>query len=77
MSIYDELVQTYPTQSKEDLYNAMGGDWPNLINNPNVQNTCAIRLSIALIAAGHNIDASYREGITGDGRNRWRRLNRF
>jgi hypothetical protein len=69
MAIYDDLAGNYPKQSKEDLYNQLGGEWPTLIDNPNYQNTCAIRLSVAFHAAGYKIDNKYREAIAGDGRN--------
>jgi hypothetical protein len=68
MAIYDDLKATYPTQSKAELYNQMGGEWPTLVDHPNYRNTCAIRLSMALHGAGYGIADKYREGMTGDGR---------
>jgi hypothetical protein len=69
MPLFDDLKVTYPHQSKEDLFAGMGGEWPSLIGNPNYRNTCAIRLSIALNAAGYAIPGKFREGITGSGEN--------
>ncbi|OCJ49795.1 hypothetical protein A6U94_13500 [Agrobacterium tumefaciens] len=55
--------------SKVDLYNQLGGQWPTLVDHPNYQNTCAIRLSVAFHGAGYKIDNKYKEAIAGDGRN--------
>lgn len=69
MAIYDTLAPHYPKLSKKELYDQLGGQWPSLVDNPNFQNTCAIRLSVAFHAAGYSIDNQYKEAIAGDGRN--------
>lgn len=63
------LIDNYPTQSKEQLYSELKGEWPSLINNDNYNNTCAIRLSIALLKSGINIPDQYREAISGENDN--------
>lgn len=65
---FADLQKQYPTSSKADLFNQMGGEWPKLIDNPSYANTCAIRLSLALAGAGLPIPQKYREAITGDGK---------
>lgn len=39
--------------TRADLYNEIG--WEDLVNNPSFQNTCAIRLSLALIKSGATV----------------------
>jgi Type VI secretion system (T6SS), amidase effector protein 4 len=65
---FSSLSASYPTESKQDLYNALGGEWPGLVDSPNFQNTCCIRLSMAILGAGGSIPANYKEGLAGDGR---------
>ena len=65
---FDALYSNYPTASKPDLFASLGGDWPGLIDDPNYQNTCCIRLSLAILGAGGNISTTYREAMAGDGR---------
>ncbi|MER8459297.1 T6SS effector amidase Tae4 family protein [Mesorhizobium sp. M0522] len=69
MTIFDNLEQYYPTKPKTELYADLGGQWPELVDHPNYQNTCAIRLSVAFHAAGYSIPKKYKEAIAGDGRN--------
>ena len=69
MAIYDVLASHYPIVAKKELYTRLGGQWPTLIDHPNYQNTCAIRLSIAFHAAGYEINNKYKEAVAGDGRN--------
>lgn len=61
------LKSNYPTTSKEELYRSMGGEWPQLIHNALYNNTCAVRLSLALNKSGMPIDRNMREAITGAG----------
>ena len=61
------LKNAYPTAQRSDLYRSLGGQWPDLIDDPNYQNTCAVRLSIALKAGGVSIPADLREAIDGQG----------
>ncbi|MEZ9082610.1 T6SS effector amidase Tae4 family protein [Vibrio harveyi] len=63
------LIANYPTQSKEQLFSELKGEWPSLINEDNYNNTCAIRLSIALLKSGIKIPAQYREAISGENDN--------
>jgi Type VI secretion system (T6SS), amidase effector protein 4 len=65
---FADLSSNYPTVSKTDLFTSLGGDWPNLIDDPNYKNTCCIRLSLAILDANGTITSNYREAITGDGR---------
>lgn len=61
------LKAAYPLAPRPALYTSLGGEWPNLVNDPLYQNTCSIRLSIALKAAGASIPADLREGMDGAG----------
>ncbi|WP_439923093.1 T6SS effector amidase Tae4 family protein [Nitrobacter sp. JJSN] len=65
---FNGLSSNYPTAPKPDLFISLGGDWPGLIDDPNYENTCCIRLSLAILAAGGDISRTYREAIAGDGR---------
>jgi len=67
-ALFQPLADNYPTQSREDLYKALGGEWPTLVDHPNYQNTCATRLSVAFHGAGYVIPDAYKEGMAGDGR---------
>ncbi|MEZ7188546.1 type VI secretion system amidase effector protein Tae4 [Pseudoalteromonas sp. DY56-GL22] len=71
---FNDVKQNYPrptstnsAQARADLYNALGGEWPTLINNPNYANTCAIRLSIAIRKSGIEIPSQYKEAQDGAG----------
>lgn len=66
--IFETLKQHYPNEPKQELYTALGGEWPKLVNDKDYQNTCAIRLSIAFQASGYKIPAKFKEAIAGDGR---------
>ena len=68
MTIFESLAQHYPTKSKAGLYADLGGEWPTLVDHPNYQNTCAIRMSVAFQAAGYTIPNKFKEAIAGDGR---------
>jgi hypothetical protein len=51
-----DLWSAYPTApTKKVLFQQLGGGWPALIENANYDNTCTIRLSVALIGAGQLI----------------------
>ncbi|XUY29437.1 type VI secretion system amidase effector protein Tae4 [Agrobacterium sp. rho-8.1] len=58
---FDTLYANYPSSdvsrgthvSQKDLFKEMG--WDDFIGNPNYNNTCAIRVSIALVKSGVNI----------------------
>ena len=64
---FSQLKSSYPTKPKREFYNVLGGQWPSLIDNPNFQNTCAIRMSSAFLGAGISIPAQYKEAIDGSG----------
>ncbi|GGJ53042.1 hypothetical protein CDQ92_11470 [Sphingopyxis bauzanensis] len=64
---FKSLKDAYPIQPKPDLFTALGGEWPTLVDNPAYANTCAIRLSVALKGAGSAIPGKYKEAIEGDG----------
>jgi hypothetical protein len=50
-------LSSNPTMQKADLFASLGGDWPNLRDNPN-------RLALAILCA----TSKYREVIAGNGR---------
>lgn len=53
---FSDLWNAYPTApTKKELFLQLGGGWPALIGNANYDNTCTIRLSVALIEAGQLI----------------------
>lgn len=50
---FSTLWRNYPSPRDEprpDLYRSLG--WDDLVNNPDYENTCAIRLSICLLRSG-------------------------
>lgn len=49
--------------SQEVLYRQIG--WEDFINNPNYQNTCAIRISLALIGAGFPLGTGSHRILAG------------
>ena len=64
---FSALRSNYPNQARPELFKSLGPDWVALIDNHNYENTCSIRLSIALIKSGYPIKKKYREALTGDG----------
>lgn len=53
---FSKLWDAYPrAPDKKTLFNEIGGGWPALIKKPEYDNTCTIRLSIALIRVGVSI----------------------
>lgn len=64
---FADLLRSYPTAPKPELFKGMGGEWPSLVNNPNYANTCAIRLSLALKQVGFKVPDKYKEAVTGNG----------
>jgi hypothetical protein len=64
---FPNLKAHYPTLPKSELFKALGGQWPKLVNDPAYANTCAIRLSVALKSAGASIPADLKEAIDGTG----------
>jgi hypothetical protein len=66
---FDHLKKNYPVESREALFRALGGGWPALIPDPErkYQNTCAIRMSVALKRSGVAIPGAYAEMKQGDG----------
>ena len=50
---FDLLKETYPNEDRDTLFrNVLGGDWPDLIDDQNYENTCANRMSVALNESG-------------------------
>ena len=66
---FTKLKENYPKSEQAELFNSMGGGWPDLIGKPNYENTCAIRMSLALSRSGQIIPANFKDHITGDGTN--------
>ena len=64
---FADLKSAYPNEERPDLFAALGGEWPRLVDDPRYRNTCAIRLSIALKAVGAAIPNNLREAIDGRG----------
>lgn len=64
---FSKLRQNYPAAPKAEFYQSLGGQWPNLVNDPKYANTCAIRLSVAFMRSGLAIPQQYKEAITGNG----------
>ena len=68
---YDALKSHYPSSnprsdayvSQRDLFEAIG--WDAFIGNPNYQNTCAIRVSLALVRAGASISPKSHNVLSG------------
>lgn len=59
--LFSHLAHHYPSNknvSKEQLYRDLG--WDDLIDNPAYDNTCAVRVSLALIKSGVPIKGRFR-----------------
>ena len=67
MARFSELRSAYPIMGKAELFSELGGEWPGLVDNPSYQNTCAIRMSVALAANGYKISGKYKEAVSGSG----------
>lgn len=46
------LWDAYPDADRVEFFQDLGGGWPALIGDPAFENTCALRLSVALRATG-------------------------
>lgn len=66
-SKYDTIKDNYPIEKKSVLFASLGGQWPSLVEDENYENTCAIRLSIALRKSGYEISDVGREAIDNEG----------
>ena len=56
---YAEISGNYPTDERTDLFNnVLGGGFRDLVGNPNYENTCAMRISIAFNATASKIPQS-------------------
>jgi len=64
---FDVFSRYYPSQKRFALYQELGVKWPNLIDDANYQNTCSVRLSIAMRKSGVVIPKKFREAIDGEG----------
>ncbi len=61
-----DLWNAYPMEpGKAALFQRLGGGWPALTLNPNYDNTCTIRLSVALIGAGLSIPGDLAQADGG------------
>lgn len=70
---FAKLRNAYPTSETPDFFKELGGEWPSKVKDGkivdvNYQNTCAVRLSVALGKVGLTIPKETKEAITGDGR---------
>jgi|GEM_PF-3159930 len=66
---FETLKSNYPTMEKNDLFDLLGGQWPDLKTEKAYNNTCAVRLSHAFNESGDPIPRKYRDAIDKDGRN--------
>lgn len=66
---FETLRLNYPKQARPELFRYLGPDWIPLIDEKGYDNTCAIRLSVALNKSGYSINQKYREALTGTGEN--------
>lgn len=63
---FKQLWDQYPLEAtKKELFDVLGGGWPALVNNPNFDNTCTIRLSMALNRVGAPVTAGEAKGDGG------------
>ncbi|TIM05502.1 T6SS effector amidase Tae4 family protein [Mesorhizobium sp.] len=54
------LWSNYPTEPKRELFErVLGGGWPALVGNPNYDNTCTIRLSVAFNRCGIKVSEAF------------------
>lgn len=52
MIAFRSLWDAYPTEKRPELFKTLGGQWPKLVENEAYRNTCALRLSLAMIQLG-------------------------
>jgi len=50
---FNKLWDSYPLAERSAFFSELGPAWPPLLNNDAYANTCALRFSVAMIAAGH------------------------
>ncbi len=63
---FSDLWNVYPTvPTKHELFERLGGGWPALVGNNNYDNTCTVRLSVALIEAGQLIPSDLAQSDGG------------
>lgn len=63
---FADLWGAYPNMpTKDQLFQQLGGGWPALIGNKSYDNTCTIRLSVALIGAGQPIPSDLAQADGG------------
>lgn len=56
----NDLWNNYPSvddYSANELYEELG--WPDLVNKPGYENTCAVRMSLCLIKSGINVEGRF------------------
>ncbi len=72
MASFTNLKNNYFNGSKEQLFELLGGGWPDLINNDTYDNTCAIRMSRAWLESGYEIPSKFAsmDGNHKDGNGR-------
>lgn len=68
---FKTLWNAYPLSSKEQFFQELGGEWPQLINRPAFENTCALRMSVAMRPSGNNPPPELvrEDGNLKDGKN--------
>ena len=49
---FGQLWQGYPVENQADFFASLGGGWPAEIGKPAFANTCALRISVAMMRAG-------------------------
>jgi hypothetical protein len=64
---FQHLIDTYPTEEKNELFtDILAGGFTDLINNSNYNNTCAMRISVMLNSLPGNYSVNAQWG-TNDG----------
>lgn len=69
---FDTLYNNYPSSnmarpnyiSQRDLFNEIG--WQEFLGNPNYDNTCALRVSLAFVRSGYKISPKSHNLLKGD-----------
>lgn len=64
---FSKLESAYPKKERREFFADLGGEWPDLVDNDNYRNTCAVRLSVALKGAGISIPQRFKEAQDGAG----------
>ena len=69
---YENISKCYKTDERKVLYEeVLKGGWPELVDDENYKNTCAIRMSIALNCSDLSLTKEFSDGNLQDGNGKY------